>query len=136
MADIVSELASKCGVSADAVQKGLGTILGLIKSKLPAETFSKISAAVPGSDSMMSAAANLEGQASGGVVEAVKGAFGKLFGGADASAALSKLSQLGMTPDQVTKFIPQVMEFLKSKLPAKVMDQISGMLPVPQEAAH
>ena len=137
MADIASELASKCGISTEAAQKGLGVVLGLFKSKLPAETFSKISAAVPGADNMMSAAADTGKEASGGVISAVKGAVGKLFGGGGATDALiSKFGQLGMSADQIQGFLPKVMEFLKGKLPENVMNQISGLLPTPQEAAH
>jgi hypothetical protein len=136
MADIATELANKCGISAEAAQKGLGVVLGLLKSKLPAESFSKISAAVPEADSMMSAAADKGEQAAGGVVGAVKGAVGKIFGGGGADAVLAKFGELGMSPDQIQGFLPKVLEFLKAKLPANVMKQISGLLPTPQEAAH
>jgi hypothetical protein len=134
MADIASELASKCGISAEAAQKGLGVVLGFFKSKLPAESFAKLSAAVPGADDMMAAADTGE-QASGGVVGAVKGAIGKVFGGGT-EALLAKFGQFGMTPEQIQGFLPKVMEFLKGKLPEKVMSQVSGLLPTAQEAAH
>jgi Protein of unknown function VcgC/VcgE (DUF2780) len=137
MADIASELASKCGISVDSAQKGLGMILELLKSKLPAESFSKISAALPGADSMMSSVADSGGQASSNVLGAVKGAVSKLFGGGGAADALiANFGKLGMTPDQLQTFLPKVMEFLHAKLPANLMDQISGLLPFPQETAH
>jgi hypothetical protein len=137
MADIVSELASKCGIPAETAQKGLGLVLGLLKLELPTDAFAKVSAAVPNADSMISSAADLTGHGSAGVLEAVKGAVGKLLGGSDPVAALtSQFTKLGMTPDQVTSFMPQVMEFLKNKLPPAVMDQISHLLPIHEEAAH
>ena len=136
MADIATELATKCGISPDAAQKGLGVILGLLKSKLPADSFSKVSTAIPGADKMMSAAADTGEQAAGGVVGAVKGAVGKIFGGSGIDAAISKFGQLGMSADQIQQFIPKVLDFFKSKLPANVMSQISGHLPLPQETAH
>src|SRR5262245_6326235 len=74
MADIASELASKCGISVEAAQKGLGVVLGLLKSKLPAETFAKLSAAVPEASNMMAGADEACDQDSGGVMGAVKGA--------------------------------------------------------------
>jgi hypothetical protein len=136
MADIATELASKCGISAEAAQKGLGAVLGLLKSKLPDADFSKLSAAVPGADKMMSAVADTGEKASGGVIDAVKGAVGKVFGGGGGTEALlAKFGQLGMSPDQIQSFVPKVMEFLKGKLPENVMNQISGLLPVPQKAA-
>ena len=38
--------------------------------------------------------------------------------------------------EQIQRFIPQVMEFLKGKVPGNVMNQIGELLPAPQEAAH
>jgi hypothetical protein len=134
MADIASELASKCGISTEAAEKGLGVVLGLIKSKLPGETFSKVTAAVPGADQMIAAAADT-GTEAGGVVGAVKGAIGKIFGGG-ADTAIAQFAQVGMTPEQMQRFLPKVLEFLKGRLPENVMNQIMGLLPVPAEAAH
>jgi hypothetical protein len=136
MADFASELASKSGVSAETARKGLGVVLGLLKSKLPAESFAKVSAAVPGADDMVAAAADTGEQDSGGVVGAVKGAIGKIFGGGGTDALLAKFGQLGMTPDQIQGFLPKVLEFLKGKLPEDLMGKISGLLPIPHEAAH
>jgi hypothetical protein len=95
MADIAAELASKCGISADQAKKAFGAVLGLLKSKLPAETFNKLRDSVPAADNLM-AAADMGEQAGGGVVEAVKGAIGKMFGGGDAMAALR--AGLGIHP--------------------------------------
>ena len=136
MADIATELAGKSGISTETAQKGLGVVLGLLKSKLPAESFDKVNAAIPGADNMMAAAAGTEEQNSG-VVGAVTGAIGKLFGGGDGiGAAVAKLDQIGMKPEQIEKFIPQVLEFLKGKLPDNVLGQVGNLLPSTQEAAH
>jgi len=134
MADIASELAGKCGISTEQAQKGLGVVLGLLKSKLPADSFAKVSAAIPGADNLMAKVADT-GQEAGGVLGAVKGAFGKLFGGGT-EALLSKFGQLGLSADQIQAFLPRVLEFLKGRVPDNVMSQISGFLPAPQEAAH
>jgi hypothetical protein len=128
MADIASELASRSGISVEQARKGLGVVLGLLKSKLPADSYAKVSAAVPGADGMVADAPD-----SGGVLGAVKGAVGKIFGG---DALISKIGQLGLSAEQIQRFIPQVMEFLKGKVPGNVMNQIGELLPAPQEAAH
>jgi hypothetical protein len=136
MADIVSELASRCGMSTETAQKGLGAVLGFLKSKLPTEAFNKLSDAVPGADSMMSSAADTQ-EKSGGVISAVKGAVGKLFGGGDSvGGLLSKLGQFGMTPEQIQGFIPRATELLKDKLPENILSQVSDVLPTSQESAH
>jgi hypothetical protein len=67
------------------------------------------------------------------VVGAVKETVGKLFGG---EALSSKFGQLGLSADQIQQFIPQILAFLKGKLPVNVMRQVSELLPAPQEAAH
>jgi hypothetical protein len=135
MADIASELASKCGIRPDVAKKGLGIVLEFLKNKLPAETYSKISATVPGADNMISAAADMGEGAGGGMLEAVKGAIGKLFGGG-AGALLGKFDKLGMSPDQIQGFVSKLTEHFKGKLPENVMSQIRKLLPVPELAAH
>ena len=133
MADIASELASRSGINEETVRKGLGIVLQFLKSKLPAESFAKVSAAVPEADNMMAAA---DEQSTGGVVGAVKDAIGHIFGGGSAEALLAKFGQLGLSADQIQTFIPKVMEFLKEKLPDNVMAQVSDHLPTTQEATH
>jgi hypothetical protein len=135
MADFVSELASKVGISEETARKGVGIVLGLLKKKLPAETFSKVSEAVPEADSMTAEAADTPEQATG-MAGALKGAFGKIFGAGATETLLARFAQIGMSPDQIQRFIPTVMEFLKSRLPENVFNQISGLLPVPHEVAH
>jgi hypothetical protein len=132
MADLVSELASKSGVSAEQAKKGLGAVLALFKEKLPANVFSQIQAAVPGADGMMDEA-EAAGEPSGGLLGSVKEMASKLFGGAGALGA--KFSHLGFSPDQIQKFVPNVIEFLKSRLPEDVMKKVGGLLPAGEKAA-
>jgi hypothetical protein len=136
MADMITDLASKCDISPEMARKGLGAVLALFKNHLPADTFSKISAAVPGADNAM-AAAELPGESSGGVASTIKGALGKLFGGGGAAAELaSRLAQAGFSADQLRAFLAKVMEFFKSKLPGEVTEQVSGLLATPEESAR
>jgi uncharacterized protein (DUF2267 family) len=134
VSDFISELANKSGINMDMARKGLGAILAFFKEKLPADTFAKVSAAVPGVEGLMAdASAAPEAPAEGGVMHALAGWAGKLFGGG-APAALTKLTSLGFSADQIKSFVPNVLAFLKGRLPPEVMNQISGMLPVGEEA--
>jgi len=133
MADTVTDLADKTGISPDQAQKGLGAVLGVLQNKLPADTFSQVSAAIPGSDGMMAAAESDQGSSSGGVLGAVTAMVGKLFGGSG-TELVSKLSGLGFSAEQVTSFLPNVLEFLKARLPEGLMSKVSGLLPGPKEA--
>jgi hypothetical protein len=131
MADIIEDLAGKAGVSADLAKKGMGALLSFLKEKIPAESFSKVTRAIPGADNLMATAAEKGAEASGGVLSAVSGLAGKLFGGAGgASALVAKLTQLGFSADQLQRFIPTVLEFLKGKLPGDVMNKITAMIPI------
>jgi hypothetical protein len=136
MADIINELASKSGVSPEMAKKGLGTLLAAFKHALPAESFAKIEGAVPGADRLL-ADAQAEGeQSSGGILGAIKGLAGKLFGGGEGPAALAAhFGQLGFSPDQVNRFVPQVVEFLQSKLPPDMMKHVTALLPHAEGAA-
>jgi hypothetical protein len=135
MADVISDLASKCGISPDLARKGLGAVLGLFKQKLPEESYAKLSAAVPNSDALVEAAENAP-EASSGVLGAIGGMAGKLFGGGGAGELLGKLTKLGFSADQIGAFVPKILEFLKGKVPESVLKQVAGLLPQPQEAAH
>ena len=133
MADFISELASRSGISADQARKGVGVLLSYLKEHLPAEGFSKLASAVPDSDTMMAAAPTGE-EASSGVVGAITSAVGKLFGGDGGAAALAgKLSQLGLSAEQLQKFIPNLLAFLKSKLPEDVVKRIGALMPVEEQ---
>jgi hypothetical protein len=133
MADLISELASKSGVSVEQAKKGLGAVLALFKQKLPANVFSQIQAAVPGADGMMAEAEAAEEPSGGGLLGSVKEMASKLFGGSGAALA-AKCSHLGFSADQLQKFIPNVLEFLKGKLPADVMKKVSGLIPAGEKA--
>src|SRR5262249_61714079 len=87
MADIVSELAEKCGISPELAQKGLGAVLAYFKTSLPAETYAKISAAVPGADSLAAEAGPAQAS-SGGLLSGLTGAVSKLFGGGGGAGRL------------------------------------------------
>jgi hypothetical protein len=132
MSDIVNELAEKSGISPEQAKKGLGAVLSYVKESMGEDTFSQIHAAVPNADEYMAAAEPGE-KASRGIMGSIKDAAGKIFGGGGAAALLSKLSSLGISTEQAQTFLPQVMEFLKSKLPESVTKQFSNLFPAPHE---
>lgn len=133
MADILSEMATKVGISPDMVRRGMGIVLEFCKNKLPPEVYSKITAALPDADGMV-AAAEQTGQESsgGGVVGAVTGLIGKMFGGGGADIA-GRLSQVGFSADQIQTFLPLVLAFLKDKVPPDTLETLSGWIPAMSE---
>jgi hypothetical protein len=136
MADFISDLASKCGISPEMAKKGMGAMLAMFKEKLPGNIFSQVQSAVPGADSMLSDAHAALQSAGGGILGAVKDMAGKLMGGGTALSALTtNFTHLGIAPEQVQKFITNAFEFLKSRLPADVMKQISGLIPMGEKTS-
>jgi hypothetical protein len=129
MADVVTELASRSGVSPDLAQKGLGAVLAFLKEKIPAEAFAKVSNAVPDADGLMAAAEADQKESGGGMLGAVTGAVGKLLGGSGSGALVAKLTQFGFAPEQVQKFLKNALDFLKDKVPGDVLKQVSGLFP-------
>jgi hypothetical protein len=69
---------------------------------------------------------------SGGVLGAVAGAVGKVFG-SGAGELLSRLTQLGFSPEQLRAFVPRVLEFLKGKLPPDVLKQVTALIPAQED---
>jgi hypothetical protein len=136
MADLISTLANKSGISIEQAKKGMGTLLAFFKANLPAETFSKVTSAVPGAEGMMAAAPEAQ-ESAGGILGTVKDMAGKILGGSvgGAGAVLSKLTQFGFSAEQLQKFVPNVLAFLKSKLPGDVMKQVSALVPTGEAAA-
>jgi hypothetical protein len=136
MADIINELASKCGISPDMAKKGLGALLAGFKHALPAESFAKIEGAIPGAADMIADAQPQGEVASGGLFAAIKDMAGKLFGGgASAEALAAHFGKLGFSHEQVECFIPRAVEFLKGILPPDLMKHISALLPHEQGAS-
>jgi hypothetical protein len=58
----------------------------------------------------------------------VSAAVSKLVGGG-AAELTNRLSQLGFSAEQLKRFLPSVLEFLKSKLPGDVLKHASAHLP-------
>jgi len=122
-ADLVSMLTQNLGVTPQQAQGGAGAIFGYAKGKLSAGDFSQVAAAVPGMDSLLSAAPATTASAS---------SLTKLPGGAGSLGGLSSLaepfSKLGMNPDMVGKFVPEILSFVKSSGGDGVMKILQGAL--------
>ena len=135
MADLITELASKIGISPETARRGLGTLLAALQHVLPADSFAKIEGAIPGAADML-ADAQAQGEApAGGVLGAIKDMAGKLFGGGGRAALAAHFEKMGFAPDKVHHFISRVVEFLKDKLPPDMMKHITALLPQEEGAA-
>jgi hypothetical protein len=136
MADITTELASKCGISPEMAKKGLGTLLAALKHALPADAFAKIEGAIPGGANMLADAQAEGGVSSGGVLGSIKDMASRLFGGGGPAALAGHFTKLGFSADQIKNFFAHAVEHLKGKLPPDMMKHVSALLPQEEAAAR
>ena len=134
MADLITDLATKAGISPDMARMGVGAVLEMCKGKLSPDVYSKLSSAVPGADGMI---ADAQRQAknnpdSGGMMGAISGAIGSFLGGGTGELA-GKLSAIGFSPEQLGAFVPQVMNVLKDKVPPDALQGVGGTMPTPPQ---
>ncbi|WP_406698335.1 DUF2780 domain-containing protein [Singulisphaera sp. Ch08] len=131
MADIITALSSQTGIDGEMVKKGLGALLAFLQKNLPPDLFGKLQSALPGASEMLSAHPADEGGTSSGLMGMVSGLAGKLFGGhvGDGAHLLSDLSRVGLSADQIEKFLPQAFEQLKAFLPPELLEKVKAVLP-------
>ena len=126
MEELIGQLVSKLGVQEGQAKGGAGLLFKLAKDKLGGD-FSKVAAAVPGVNDMMSAAPQ-----AGGAAKLVGGLLGAMGGKAQGLAGLASLaggfSQLKLDSWMVTKFVPIILEFVKGKGGAEVVGLLSKVL--------
>ena len=113
--DLVNALSKEIGGTPEQAAGAAGSLFGIAKSRLKPEEFSQVAAAVPGMDSLLSAA-----PAAGGMA---------LPGGASGLAsAASAFSKLGLSPDMVSKAVPVLTSFVSKSGGANVGSLLAGAL--------
>ncbi len=139
MADFVSDLAAKAGVSEEMAKKGLATILSSLQGMLSKANFAKVQSSIPGAKGIMTesepetAAAPTPGGA--GFLAMIIALLAKLFAGVKPMEVFAKLQSLGFSTEQITKFITTLLSHLKTNMPANVLSKITNQLTPAGEAA-
>ena len=115
--DIIAALTA-LGLDPNQAQGLAGTVLGQLKANLPADQAATVEQHVPelGAWSQSADAANPLG--------GLLGALGGGGGAAGAAGALATLASLGVTPDKIQAAIPQVLAFLRERLPEPLAAQL------------
>ena len=127
MKELVDLLTKNLGVSGAQAEGGAAVLFKAAKDKLGGEEFGKLLGGVPGlSDLMKKAPAGGGGGGLGGLLGGLAGAVG---GNAGAIATiLSGFGKLGLTADHAKKFVPVILEFLKSKVGPDVVSKLEKTL--------
>jgi hypothetical protein len=115
--DLVNALSKEIGGTPEQAAGAAGSLFGIAKSRLKPEEFSQVAAAVPGMDSLLSAA-----PAAGGMASAVPG------GASGLASAASAFSKLGLSPDMVSKAVPVLTSFVSKSGGANVGSLLAGAL--------
>lgn len=125
--DLISTLTGQLGVTTEQATGGAGAIFDYAKQQLSAGDFSKMADAVPGIGSLIAAAPKTGG--SGSMMGGLASSMGDMGGKAGALGSLTQsFSQLGLSPDMASKFIPVVLDFVKSQGGENVMGMLKGVL--------
>lgn len=115
--NLVPLLMESLGVTKNQAAGGAGAIFNTAKSKLPAEDFSKVEAAVPNMNELLQVAP--KETESGGMIQSGRSLLG---GGTESLQGMTGLansfSQLGLSPDMVNQFMPIILDFVQ-KVAAK-----------------
>ena len=111
---LVGQLVKSLGVTAQQAEGGAGAIFDVAKQKMGGEDFSKVLTAMPEVNSLLGAAPKNEKNAGGigglsSMLTENTGSLGKMAG------LYSSFSKLGLGKDMVSKFIPPILEYAKSK---------------------
>jgi hypothetical protein len=101
--ELVGELVKELAITPAQAQGAAGTMFGVAKTKLSADDFAKVAAAVPNMDGLLKLA------------PAAKGGTSALAALGGAAAAAGSLSKLGLKPETILKVAPSLVKFVQSK---------------------
>jgi hypothetical protein len=125
MKELIDMLAKNLKVNTAQAEGGAAVLFKAAKDKLGGEEFGKLLGGVPGlSDLMKKAPAT--GGGLGGLLGGLAGAVG---GNAGLIATIvSGFGKLGLTTDDAKRFVPVILEFLKTKVGPDVMSKLEKTL--------
>ena len=117
--DLVKSLAGKLAVKPEQAAGAAGAIFGFAKTKLSAEDFTKLSGSVPGMDLLLKAAP---------APDAASSAMGQMAGASGIASLAGSFQKLGLSPDMITKFVPEILTFVEGKGGSAAKTLLSGVL--------
>lgn len=126
MEQLIASIADKVGIEPDIAEKAVGIMLSLVRSDGDQSAVPELMKALPGADALADAH---DGGGGGGLL----GALGGALGGGGAMAAFGKLTQTGLSTDQIKAVGEQLFEHAKDQagepLVKKVVSTIPGLGP-------
>ena len=127
-ADLISMLTDQLGVTQEQAEGGAGSIFAMAKDQLSADDFATLAGKIPGIDSLISAAP-AAGGGTGGASSFLSGAASAV-GAGDLGKLADQFSALGLTADDVQKFVPIVLDYAEKLGGADTLNLLQGALPI------
>jgi hypothetical protein len=126
MKELIDKLTSSLGVNGAQAEGGAAVLFKAAKEKLGGGEFDKLLGGVPGLGDLMRKAPSGGGGGLGGLLGGLASAVG---GNASLIAnVVQGFGKLGLTTDHAKKFVPVILDFLKSKVGPDVVSKLERTL--------
>jgi hypothetical protein len=121
---LIGSLVDKLGVSEEQATGGSGAVFREAKNNMNPGDYAQLLDAVPGIDSLISAAPQ-----AGGLAGKASSFLGGSGGSATGMSALAdSFSKLGLSPDMVNQFVPVILDFVQSEGGQQAMTLLKNAL--------
>jgi len=121
---LIGSLVDTLGVTEDQATGGSGAVFREAKNNMSSGDYSQLLKAVPGIDSLISAAPQ-----AGGLAGKASSLLGGSGGSATGMAGLAdSFSKLGLSSDMVNQFVPVIMDFVQSEGGEQAMTLLKSAL--------
>ena len=126
MKELVDLLSKNIGVSGSQAEGGAAVLFKAARDKLGGAEFDKLLGSVPGLGDLLGKAPASGGGGLGGMLGGLASAVGG--NAALITTVLGGFGKLGLTADHAKKFVPVILEFLKSKVGPDVVSRLEKTL--------
>lgn len=126
MKELVDMLTKGLGVNGSQAECGAAVLFNAAKDKLGGAEFGQLLGGVPGLSDLMKKAPPAGGGGLGGMLGGLAGAMGG--NAALIATVVGGFSKLGLKADDAKKFVPVILQFLRTKVGADVVTKLEQTL--------
>jgi hypothetical protein len=109
-ANLLGQLTKGLSITPTQARGGAGSLFALAKSRLSADEFTKVSAAVPGMNGLLKAAPAMSAPSGlSGLESSLPGGMGRTVEVAEA------FHKLGLSPEMASKFVPVMTKYVQAR---------------------
>jgi hypothetical protein len=127
MDEILRQLAERLGIRPDQAEMGAGALLSFIREHASQVDFQQLLNAVPEASSWIGKTVQGAAETGGSLFGEVAGVLGGFAG--SAGGLLTALAQSGLSPESVTRFVPELLGLLKERADPALIQRLVGSVP-------